>query len=92
VIPEITSYNTFFNNTHQLDKLHIHFHFIKTQSLETFRASFAHPHEALHEQSLVGAACCFSSITARYTQQKSLRTVLPEDGQVMPDTSRGFEF
>jgi hypothetical protein len=32
-----------FNNTHQLDTLHIHFHLIKTQSLDMFRASLAHP-------------------------------------------------
>jgi hypothetical protein len=38
-----------FNNTHQLDTLHIHFHFIQTQNLDMFRISLAHPQEALHE-------------------------------------------
>jgi hypothetical protein len=38
-----------FNNTHQLDTLHIRFHLIKTQSLDMFRASLAHPQEALHD-------------------------------------------
>jgi hypothetical protein len=42
------------NNTHQLDTLHIHFHFIKTESLDMLRASLAHPHEALHEHSFGG--------------------------------------
>jgi hypothetical protein len=42
-----------FNKTYQLDTLRNHFHFIKTQSLDMFRASLAHPHEALHEQVLV---------------------------------------
>jgi ribonucleotide reductase beta subunit family protein with ferritin-like domain len=44
----------FFNNTHQLDTLHSHFHFIKTQSLDMFWASLAHPQEALHEHSFGG--------------------------------------
>jgi hypothetical protein len=43
-----------FNNTHQLDTLHILLHFIKTQNLDLFRASFAHPQEALHEHSFGG--------------------------------------
>jgi hypothetical protein len=37
-----------FNNKHQLDTLHNNFHFIKTQSLDMFRASLAHTQEALH--------------------------------------------
>jgi hypothetical protein len=45
-----------FNNTHQLDTLHYHFHFIKTQSLDMFRASLAHPQEALHEHSFGGCS------------------------------------
>jgi hypothetical protein len=49
-------YTFFFNNTHQLDTLHIHFHFIKTRSLDMFRASLAHPQEALHEHSFGGCS------------------------------------
>jgi hypothetical protein len=33
-----------------------------------------------------------ASITARYTHQNCVRVVPPEDGQVMPETCRGFEF
>jgi hypothetical protein len=33
-----------------------------------------------------------TSITARYTHQNCVRVVPPEDGQVMPETCRGFEF
>jgi hypothetical protein len=44
------------NNTHQIDTLHNHFHFIKTQSLDMFRASLAHPQEALHEHSFGGCS------------------------------------
>jgi hypothetical protein len=33
-----------------------------------------------------------TSITARYTHQNCVRVVVPEDGQVMPETCRGFEF
>jgi hypothetical protein len=43
-------YITSLNNTHQLDTLHNHFHFIKTQSLDMFQASLAHAQEALHKQ------------------------------------------
>jgi hypothetical protein len=46
----------FFNNTHQLDTLHNHFHFIKTQRLDMFRVSRAHPQEALHEHSFGGCS------------------------------------
>jgi hypothetical protein len=35
--------SSFFNNTHQLDTLHFHFHFFKTESLDKFRVSLAHP-------------------------------------------------
>jgi hypothetical protein len=45
-----------FNNTHQLDTLHNHFHFIKTQSLDMFQASLAHPQEALHKHSFGGCS------------------------------------
>jgi hypothetical protein len=45
-----------FNNTHQLEKLHSHFHFIKTQSLDVFRTSLAHPEEALHEHNFGGCS------------------------------------
>jgi hypothetical protein len=45
-----------FNNKHQLDKLHSHLHFIKTQSLDMFRPSLAHPREALHEHSFIGCS------------------------------------
>jgi hypothetical protein len=30
--------------------------------------------------------------TAPYTHQNCVRVVPPEDGQVMPETCRGFEF
>jgi hypothetical protein len=30
--------------------------------------------------------------TARYTHQDCVRVVPPDDGQVMPETRRGFEF
>jgi hypothetical protein len=30
--------------------------------------------------------------TARYPHQNSVRAVPPEDGQVLPETCRGFEF
>jgi hypothetical protein len=43
-----------FNDAHQLDTLHIQFLFIKTQILDMFRASLAHPPEALHEHSFGG--------------------------------------
>jgi hypothetical protein len=72
---------------HQLDTLHIYFYFIKTQSLDMFQVSLAHPQEALtitREQS--------ASITAHYTHQNFVCVVPPEDGQVMPKTCRGFEF
>jgi hypothetical protein len=36
--------------------LHNHFHFIKTQSLCTFRALLAHPQQALHEHSFGGCS------------------------------------
>jgi hypothetical protein len=47
---------TVFNNTHQLYTLHNHFHFIKTQSLNMFRTSLAHPQEARHEHSFGGCS------------------------------------
>jgi hypothetical protein len=50
----LTVHHGIVNNTHQLDTLHIHFRFIKTQSLVIFRASLAHPQEALHEHSFGG--------------------------------------
>jgi hypothetical protein len=34
----------------------------------------------------------YTSITARYTHQNCVRVVPPEDGQVMPETYRGFVF
>jgi hypothetical protein len=43
-------------NMHKLDTLHNHFHFIKTQNLDIFRASLALPQEALHEQSFGGCS------------------------------------
>jgi hypothetical protein len=71
-----------------------------------FRASLAHPQEALHKHSFGGCCRCrlftsygltitreqSTSITARYTHQNCVRVVPPEDGQVMPETCRGFEF
>jgi hypothetical protein len=48
-----------------------------------FQASLAHPQEALHEH---------ISITACYTHQNCVHVMPPEDGQVMPETCRGFEF
>jgi hypothetical protein len=45
-----------FNNMHQLDTLHNHFYFIKTQSLDMFRPSLAHPQEALPEHSFGGCS------------------------------------
>jgi hypothetical protein len=33
-----------------------------------------------------------ASITARYTHRNCVRVVPPEDGQVMLETCRGFEF
>jgi hypothetical protein len=45
-----------FNTTHQLDTLHSHFHFIKTQSFGMFRASLVHRQEALHERSFGGCS------------------------------------
>jgi hypothetical protein len=47
---------SWFNNTHQCDTLHIYFHIIKTQSLDMFWASLAHPQEALHEHSFGGCS------------------------------------
>jgi hypothetical protein len=49
VIRDVTLFK--FNNTHQLDTLHNHFHFIKTQSLDIFLASLTHPQEVLHGHS-----------------------------------------
>jgi hypothetical protein len=34
----------------------------------------------------------YASITARYTHQNSVRVVPPEDGQVIPETCRGFQY
>jgi hypothetical protein len=48
----------YFNNTHQFYSLHNHFNFIKTQSLDMFRPSLAHPQEALHEHSFGGWTYC----------------------------------
>jgi hypothetical protein len=45
-----------FSNTHQLDTLHNHFHFIETQSLDILRLSLAHPQEALREHSFGGCS------------------------------------
>jgi hypothetical protein len=73
-----------------------------------FRTSLAHPQEALHEHSFGGCSSRLftgygwtvltiprkqsTSITACYTHQNCVRVVPPEDGQVMPETCRGFEF
>jgi hypothetical protein len=46
----------YFNNTHQLDTFHSHFHFIKTQNVDMFRASLAYPQEALHAHSFGGCS------------------------------------
>jgi hypothetical protein len=51
-----------------------------TQLGNTTRASLTIP----REQS--------TSTTARYAHPNCVRVVPPEDGQVMPETCRGFEF
>jgi hypothetical protein len=38
---------------------HFGFPRVKTQSRDMFRASLAHPQEALHELNLVGVACFY---------------------------------
>jgi hypothetical protein len=48
-VPKETAKFEKLNNTHPLDTLHNHFHFIKPQSLDMFRPSLAHPQEELHE-------------------------------------------
>jgi hypothetical protein len=78
-----------------------------------FRASLAHPQEALHEQSFGGCSVLLqmstvygiwldfgltipreqsTSITAYCTHQNCVRVQPPEDGQVVPEKCRGFEF
>jgi hypothetical protein len=59
-----------------LDTLHIHFQFIKLKASTCLTIPC--------EQS--------TSITARYTQQKCVRVVPPDDEQVKPETCRGLEF
>jgi hypothetical protein len=55
-----------FNNTHQIYAIHNHFHFIKTQNLDMFWASFAHPQEALHKHSFEG--CSVSTLDVGWSQ------------------------
>jgi hypothetical protein len=58
------------------DTLHIHFHVMKLKASTCLTMPC--------EQS--------TSITAHYTHQNCVRVVPPEDGQMMPETCRGFEF
>jgi hypothetical protein len=46
--------------TYQLDTLQNHFHFIKPQSLDTFRASLFHPRRTLYEHSFGGCSVLLS--------------------------------
>jgi hypothetical protein len=66
-LPELSPYNLHamcdlifvFSNTHQIHTLHIHVHFIKTQSLYMFRSLLAHPQKALQEQSFGWSSLLF---------------------------------
>jgi hypothetical protein len=65
-----------------------------------FRLSLAHPQEAIHEHGFGGRSVVTititgeqsASITASYTHQNCVRAVPPDDGQVMAETCRDFEF
>jgi hypothetical protein len=46
--------------THQIYTLQNHFHFIKTQNFEMFRASLVHPQGTLHQHSFGGCSVLLS--------------------------------
>jgi hypothetical protein len=83
ITSNIQKYDFFVINTTNL----IHtftFTFIRVQSFDMFWASLAHLQEALHRGSLVSVVCTQHS-------PNCVCVVPAEDGQVMPETYRGFE-
>jgi hypothetical protein len=86
--------------------LHFHLHFINVHSLNMYRALLAHLQETLHGRRFGDYCVCLeiwvglgvwegwvqpTTTTAHNSHQTCVPVVSPEDGQVMPETCRGFE-